>query len=345
MNLITGHTGTSHVYAVDDAAVHRLLVGDGDYILPYGNRFAITKTDAHTVSISDGYLMMQGRLACIRPGNSESINFTNGAEGYYTLHVIAVQYSQDANGIESVKLVDVPGGRSTTSDITDPTLITGDINDGETHQFGIWRVVMNGLLIETMERMADPLTVNPIQDIYNDINAMETRVDTAISTLNERANETLSNVEETAQNAISGWENFYYDRGSSFSLGTGVPCAGYMTSSGKTLYFTIPTRPIIDGSITVNTLRMIIRLSTGGYPYVQSGTKYTQLNSDDKLVYSGGAIKISGISAVTASRVNGGIRVQVDFSTSLKRPDKKTSVLNNTPVSVYVGGESAFTVV
>lgn len=344
MNLITGHTGTSHVYAVDDAAVHRLLVGDGDYILPYGSRFSVTKTDAHTVSISDGYLMMQGRLACIRPGNDESMNFTDGQEGYYTLHIIAAQYTIDADGYESVELVDIPGGRGASSSIDDPVLQTGDINDGETHQFGLWRVIMNGLLVETMERLVEPLTVNPIQDIYDEISEMEGRVDTAISTMNTQAAETLANVEEEAEEAISGWQNFYYDRGSSFSLGSGVPCAGYITNNSKSILFTIPTRPIIAGSISISRLTMNVRLSTGGYPYVQSGTNYTQLNADTKTVYSGGAIQISGISAVTATRVNGGIRIRVDLSTALKRPDKKTAAINNTPVAVYVGDSSAFSV-
>lgn len=344
MNLITGHTGTSHVYAVDDAAVNRLLVGDGDYILPYGNRFAITKTDAHTVSISDGYLMMQGRLATIRTGSSESMNFTNGVEGYYTLHIIAAQYSQNAGGIESVELVDVPGGRSTSSTISDPTLITGSINDGETHQMGLWRILMNGLMIETMERMVDPLVVNPISDIYSRLNGMESSVANAITSMNSTAAQTLSNIEDSANEVISGWENFYYGRGSSFTLGTGVPCSGYITNSGKSIIFTIPTRPIIAGSISIGTLTMNVRLSTGGYPYVQSGTTYTQLNADTKTVYTGGAIKIAGISEITAARVNGGIRIRIDFSKALKRPDKKTSVLNNTPVAIYVGNTSAFSV-
>lgn len=344
MNLITGHTGTSHVYAVDDAAVHRLLVGDGDYILPYGSRLYTTKTDAHKVSVADGYIMMQGRLACIRPGNNEEFDFTDGVEGQYTLHIIAAQYSVDADGIESVTLVDIPGGHGTTANIDDPVLQTGDINDGETHQFGLWRVIMNGLLVETIERLVEPLTVNPIQDIYDEIGEMEGRVDTAISTLNTQAAATLANVEEEAEEAISGWQNFYYDRGSSFTLGSGVPCGGYITSNSKSILFTIPTRPIIAGSISINKLTMNVRLSTGGYPYVQSGTKYTQLNADTKTVYSGGAIKISGISAVTATRVNGGIRIRIDLSTTLKRPDKKTAVINNTPVAVYVGDTTAFSV-
>lgn len=345
MNLITGHTGASHVYAVDDAAVNRLLVGNGDYVLPYGSRLSATKIDAHAVSVSDGYLMMQGRLACIRPGANEVINFTDGQEGYYTLHIIAAQYMQDADGIETVELVDVPGGRSTTAEIADPELINGDVNDGETHQMGLWRIIMNGLLVETMERVSEPLTVNPIEDIYSDIANMESRVTSAITAMNENAETTLENIQNDAETRIAGWQNFYYDRGSSFSLETGIPCAGYITSSGKSLWFTIPTRPIISGSITVNTLNLILRLSTGGYPYVQSGTKYTQLNADDKTVYSGGQIKISGISSVTASRVDGGIRVNIQFATSLKRPDKKTSVLNNSPIAVYVGPDSSFTVV
>lgn len=344
MNLITGHTGASHVYAVDDAAVNRLLVGDGDYVLPYGSRLYATKIDAHAVSVADGYLMMQGRLACIRPGNNELINFTDGQEGYYTLHIIAAQYMQDADGIETVELVDVPGGRSTTAEIADPELINGDINDGETHQMGLWRVIMNGLLITTIERIAEPLTINPIEDIYNDIANMESRVENAITTMNENAEQTLENIESDAETAITGWQNFYYDRGSSFTLGSGVPCAGYITNNSKAILFTIPTRPIIAGSISISKLTMNVRLSTGGYPYVQSGTNYTQLNADTKTVYSGGAINISGISAVTATRVNGGIRIRVDLSTTLKRPDKKTAAINNTPIAVYVGDTSAFSV-
>lgn len=345
MKLITGHTGEPHIYAADDAAVHKLMVGDGDYVLPYGNKFAITQTDAHAVAIADGYLMTQGRLAAVRSGEEETFDFDTGTNGYYTPFVIAAQYSNDG-GVERMDLVKLQGSKSSTSTVTYPTLSTGNIDAGETHQMGLWRVVLNGKSIASMTRYTEPLVVNPVSDIYSRIGSIESDVAGAITDMNSRADTAIADVTSSAQTQIAGWKPFYFAKGDTFNAfnGNGGVCAGLLTSSGTKLYFTVPTKPIVSGSVSVNNLYMIVRLSTGGYPVVKGGSTYTALDNAEKLLWSGGVSKVTGISSVTAVNVGSGVRVDVVFSSALLRPDKKTSALNNTPIAIWVPGTTKFTV-
>jgi len=348
MKLITGHTGEPHVYAVDDAAVHKLMVGDGDYVLPYGSKLALTQVDAHAVSVSDGYLMTQGRLGCVRTGEEETISFDGGVNGYYTPYVIAAQYSVDDN-IEKMDLVVLEGAKSTTSDVTFPSLRTGNIDNGETHQMGLWRIVLNGMAISTMERYTVPLSINPISDIYAEIGQIRSQVDASIAEIRSTSQSAISSVRTTAENTIQGWKPFYYQKGDTFNPANGaygIACSGLLSSSSKQLVFTVPTKPIVSNNsdITLNALYMTIRIPGGGYPYIRSGNTYTDTWSMDRVYYSGGSARVAGISNVYATNHGGAVRVVVELSTALVPPNKKGSVANNSPISVYLGGKSTFTV-
>lgn len=357
MKLITGHTGTAHVYAIDDATLNKMSIGAGDYVLPFGGKFALTKTDARRVSISDGFLLTQGRLGVIRYGNDEVVGFPSTSSGYYKVFIIAAEYSMDADGIETMKLVVVPGSASKTApsgSSLDPDLADGDIDNGETYQMALYRVVVKELNIHSTARLfniVDGISKAEVKSMFNTVND---RISNLESDIDAKLDEEVRRVRAEINEILSDLDKFYYEKGESFTMGYGVPCAGLITNDAKRLMFTLPTRPVQSGSVSVDNLILSVRLSTGGYARIQSGVTFYKMydlnvtpDSDSNIGEVSGigsnlsSIK-AGIKSITAVRTVSGIRVTIDFRTTLKRPDQKTRVVNNTPVSVYVGANSIF---
>ena len=348
MKIITGHTGEPHVYAVDDAAVNKLLVGDGDFVLPYGNKLAATKTDAHTIVISDGYMITQGRLGTVRVGEEETFNLNGGTDGYNMAYFIVVEYSISQSGIESMTLKPIAGAKTTSSTPSDPTITTGDIDNGETHQVPLWRVILTGTTITKMERATTLLEVNPIDELYGDLNNMKSDVQDAIDNMNAEVETSITEIQTASKTAINNWRPFYHVKGDTFNLKEYMCLGGQLTTSSTEIDFVVPTKPIVTGTtVSVVNLYGDMRISTGGYPFVKNGNSYHQLswsNAGTYPIVANGQIKIAGVNSVKAWIVDGGILVQIMLKEPLRQPNKTSIAINNTPCALYLRTDTSFTI-
>ena len=154
MKIITGYTGTKHITPVDDGRLNKALFGDENYVLPTGNQLAATIQSATEVRIADGELIMQGRYARNDSGY-ESLVINNGSQGMYRNDLIVARYTKDAStSVESIKLVVITGTPDATS-ATDPDYNTGNIENGETRDFPLYRVCLNGVNLSTIETLFD----------------------------------------------------------------------------------------------------------------------------------------------------------------------------------------------
>lgn len=179
MEIITGRTGTPHVYAADDAEIYKLFLGNGDFLLTTGNKLMAAMNGTNEVRISDGSLMMQGRLAKIRPSDGfDSLSLDIGTTGYKRIDLVVAEYNQTVvsrqeevegeivtitDKFDSVELKIVKGTPNANAYI-EPTIITGDIDLGETHQVPLWAVRFDGInndgLIDKRPALLD---TSPIQ--------------------------------------------------------------------------------------------------------------------------------------------------------------------------------------
>lgn len=228
MEIITGRTGTDHVYAADDAELYRMFIGSGDYVFRTGNQFNATMYGAYTIRVSDGSLMTQGRLAKIRPTSGyDELQFDVGVTGYRRADLVVAEYRKTvttheeeveregettvievADEFENVSLVVLKGANNTGTYIT-PTYATGDIDRGEVHQVPLWEVRFNGVNFESLidRRMFldgvpyDTLIAHS-QAIYAQANA---RVDDALAQTESRLadfNKMLTNELERLRTTI-----------------------------------------------------------------------------------------------------------------------------------------------
>lgn len=146
MRIITGYTGEKHITPADDASLHKGIFGDGDYVLPTGSQFEATIQSNTEIRIADGDLVMQGRHARIDSGY-ESLTIENGSQGMYRNDLIVARYSKDSStSVEAISLA-VIKGTAVSGSAVDPNYNKGDINNGETREFPLYRVVLNGINI------------------------------------------------------------------------------------------------------------------------------------------------------------------------------------------------------
>lgn len=150
MKIITGYTGEKHITPADDASLIKGIFGGGDYVLPTGNQFKVTMQSNTEIKIADGDLVMQGRHARIDAGE-ESLTIENGSQGMNRNDLIVARYTKEVStSVEAINLV-VIKGTAASGTASDPAYNNGDINDGETRDFPLYRVRLNGISIEAVE--------------------------------------------------------------------------------------------------------------------------------------------------------------------------------------------------
>lgn len=154
MILVDGYNGgVAHITA-DQIRDHNIaMYGDGDYVLPVGDKFAYEIVNNNTINLSSGMVVMNGARAVTGYGKTETLTIENGTSGYKRVDIIVAEYSKDNETlVESVTVKVVKG--TLGSAYSDPALVTGDIRAGATkRQMALYRVKVNGLSIEAVEKM------------------------------------------------------------------------------------------------------------------------------------------------------------------------------------------------
>lgn len=152
--LVDGYNGgVAHITA-DQIRDHNIaMYGNGDYVLPVGDKLAYEIVNNNTINMSSGMVVMNGARAVTGYGKTEVLTIENGTSGYKRADIIVAEYSKDNETlVESVTVKVVKG--TLGSAYSDPDLVTGDIRAGATkRQMALYRVKVNGLSIEVVEKM------------------------------------------------------------------------------------------------------------------------------------------------------------------------------------------------
>lgn len=152
--LVDGYNGgVAHITA-DQIRDHNIaMYGNGDWVLPVGDKFAYEIVNNNTINLSSGMVVMNGARAVTGYGKTEVLTIENGTSGYKRVDIIVAEYNKDNETlVESVTVKVVKG--TLGSAYSDPALVAGDIRAGATkRQMALYRVKVNGLSIEAVEKM------------------------------------------------------------------------------------------------------------------------------------------------------------------------------------------------
>lgn len=171
MRIITGYTAQPHITSDDDAALHRGLIGAGDFVLNVGNMFAATIVTNNLVKIQDGEIVIQGKQGRINTNDYEELVINNGTQGMKRNDIIVARYSKNSStGIESIVLAVVQGTPAATA--VDPALTQGDIPSGALiREVPLYRVAINGINIESVTKMFS--TASSLAEMMNEASKVE----------------------------------------------------------------------------------------------------------------------------------------------------------------------------
>lgn len=153
MKIVTGRTGTAHVTSADDGARNAGIIGTGKYIFNIGNKFAYEIISNNLIRVKDGYGINQGRQFGIEHADYEECEIDNGLQGVKRTDLIVAKYKRDSlTGLESVTMAVIKG--TSGDNYTDPEYVEGNILNGDDEDdFLLYRVCLNGISIEKVERM------------------------------------------------------------------------------------------------------------------------------------------------------------------------------------------------
>lgn len=148
MKIVTGFRGEPHITSQDHQSFYQGVFGRQMYVLGTGNEFEAKLTDTNTITVSDGDGIMQGCHFRIDLGEEENIVMQPGSSGMYRNDLLVARYSKDAaTGVEDVSLVPITGTPSEgTPEV--PDYNRGEIVNGETVDFPLYRVHFSGFTID-----------------------------------------------------------------------------------------------------------------------------------------------------------------------------------------------------
>lgn len=164
-HLVTGRAGAAHVTAADVGSLLAGIVGAGKYVLGTGDSFSAEIVSNNLIKIRSGDLLNQGRHIRISNDDCEECEIENGSQGLNRRDLIVMRYTRDVeNDIETAEVVVIKGTPAESP--KDPAYVTGDIIAGDlTDDFPLYRVCLNGISIEKVEKMfASLLDVKSIYD-------------------------------------------------------------------------------------------------------------------------------------------------------------------------------------
>lgn len=171
IRIITGATGTAHVTSADDGAINCGMMGDTSGVLKAGAKLEATIVDNNTIRISDGDIMMQGRVGRVEPNTTEDMTISTGTVGTYRKDLIVVRYQMDNNtGYESMNLV-VIEGTETSGTATDPAYNEGVIRTGASIvDMPLYRVNLDGINITGIDKLFVELdNIGSFKEVIEDV--------------------------------------------------------------------------------------------------------------------------------------------------------------------------------
>ena len=205
MHLVTGYANKEHIKSADQGSFNAAMLGEGEFVLERGNKFASTIISNNIVRIKDGDILMQGRHIRLDDGSYIDLDFENGQQGFKRNDLIVVRYTKDsATGVEETNLV-VIKGTPTTDNATDPDTIRGDIINDHVlvNDMPLYRVPFDGLNIQNLVCLFEvlpswkTLKVQSVEETQTAIQtAAEQKLNEAIDTIESQMNEVVEQAED-----------------------------------------------------------------------------------------------------------------------------------------------------
>ena len=156
ITIYTPDSAIPHIYAEDDAQIHRALIGSSGITLA-DNQLACTKVNDNTVRLASGLYSMQGYMLSVQPGTTQDLTIDSGSAGAYRHDLVVADFVRGGGDTADAFEFKVVKGTNATSAgaAADPSIIQDNLITGGSHrQEIVFRVYINGTEIGNIERVA-----------------------------------------------------------------------------------------------------------------------------------------------------------------------------------------------
>lgn len=156
----------AHIFAEDDAAFFKCILGTGNMILPYGERFSVSILESNKIKVGSGMLVIQGHVGTIPVNDYEEFVLENGTVGVVRYdYLVATFETNGLHGIDSFQL-EILSDQSYQS----PDYAEGDLDYGATKvQFPLARIKIDGLAVSEAEMLNTE--TKTIMDLIEELNS------------------------------------------------------------------------------------------------------------------------------------------------------------------------------
>lgn len=156
ITIYTPADAAAHIYAEDDAQVHRALLG-GSGITLADDQLACTVVNANQVTLGSGVYSNQGYLLCVQGGTVAALSVASGTPGAYRHDLIVADFTRGGGTVADSHVFAVVQGTDAASESAaeDPALTQDDLTQGGSRrQEAVWRLLISGSGITAVERVA-----------------------------------------------------------------------------------------------------------------------------------------------------------------------------------------------
>lgn len=157
ITIFTPDSENPHIYAEDDAQVHRAIFG-GSGITDADERLAATIVDNNTVRLASGLYCNMGYLHVVPAGETLTLTIGSGTAGIYRRDLIISEFVRGGGATADSLAFKVLQGSEASSlaEAQRPTLIQNNIAaGGASRQEALYEVVISGTTISEVNRIAD----------------------------------------------------------------------------------------------------------------------------------------------------------------------------------------------
>ena len=156
ITIYTPDTEPPHIYAEDDAQIHRALIGSSGITLA-DNQLACSVVNDNTVRLASGLYSMQGYMLAVQSGTTQDLTVDSGSAGAYRHDLVIADFVRGGGSEADTFVFKILKGSNDTSAAAavDPTLVQDDLTQGGSHrQETLYRVIISGTEITDVEKVA-----------------------------------------------------------------------------------------------------------------------------------------------------------------------------------------------
>lgn len=148
MELITGGNGTNHISSADAGILQAAIIGRGCFVSTLGEQLQAKVISSNKITIGTGAGFMNGRG--FRVEVPETLTIESGEQAKDRNDIVAIHYSVDSYGSESMELVVIKGDSTSSGMAKDPEFPKKSILDNaQDTYFPLYRVRITGISTDT----------------------------------------------------------------------------------------------------------------------------------------------------------------------------------------------------